>query len=187
MVHECRCGCIQLCENPVDIAAKGAFSTQLKTPPLQTPEVEFLVEGLKAGERVLYRVYPADKEVKIGNVVVVLKDLSTEGEDKDEAVRELAVLLGHAVVQAWRRLATSDNPEEVEAARSMEAPPLPTHCPLCDTEFVCSECSAPSMITGRCAYNADPPMCRKPDELPLLCVECYTKKALAEEEENEQR
>ena len=138
MVHECRCGCIQLgtpveivrlphvTAKPIEITDKETFSVEIKVPPLYRPDVELLVETInvkdEAGAVVetSHFAYLGEKEVKIGSVVVVLNDLSTTDGDKDTAVQKLCDLVGKAVVQAWADLAGSDDPNKQAAARAME-------------------------------------------------------------------
>jgi len=136
MVHECRCACIQLGRGsaqsvtitgaPIDIASKEEFSFEIKVPPLYRPDAEILIETLQAknegGEvtRTLSVARLGQREIKVGDVVVVLNDLYAEDPDKDKAIQKLCDLVGMAVVQAWADLSGSSDSNKRAAAKSME-------------------------------------------------------------------
>lgn len=98
----------------------------LPLPPLHRPAVEVLVETLhlhsQAGGAVeeVYRASLAGLQVMVGRAQITLRSLSAVADTKDEAVQKLCDMTGQAVAQAYVRGLTSEDQDEVEAARSME-------------------------------------------------------------------
>ena len=114
---------------PIEITHDETFTVSLPLPPLHRPTLEVLVEGMvvrdKAGAEVerLYRAYPAGLRVRVGGVEIDLAPLSAVDATKDGATQKLCALAGQAVGQVYVKLLTSEDPNEVEAARSMEIVP----------------------------------------------------------------
>jgi hypothetical protein len=107
-------------------------ATRTETPPLRRPAIEVLVETIRllgpgcgpAGDEV-FRATLASSEVRVGEVTVALASLCGVASVKDEAVRKLCDLVGQAVSQVYVHWIASDDPNEVEAARSMDQEGLP--------------------------------------------------------------
>lgn len=109
----------------VNLSGHDSFSMDVQIPPLKNPEVEVLVEILHlqnddgAVVDEAFRAYVADREIRVGDVTVKLRQVSTVGDTREEAAKKIARLVGIAVAQAYLRLVASDAYQEQEAARSM--------------------------------------------------------------------
>jgi len=95
-------------------------------PPLYRVSLEILGETLHVPgpapdePRTFYRASLASSQVRVGGTEVALRSLSAVGGTKDEAVQKLSDLAGQGVAQAYVDLIASEDPDEREAARSME-------------------------------------------------------------------
>ncbi len=114
---------VEITAKPVKIT-EGRFSVDAAIPPLHRPQIEVLLEHLRCrGETDLeaWRASLADKEVQIGPYVKIrLESLVTLGETREEASGKLGRLAGHAVAQVYLKFLLSEDPAQIEAARSME-------------------------------------------------------------------
>ena len=110
---------------PIEITENESFTASFSIPPLHRPEIEVVLETLLAkddgtGPQRIYRAFVAQESVKVGCVEIVLERFEASATNKEQAGIKLSKLVGQAVVQAYMKLLTSDDPEKVAAARSME-------------------------------------------------------------------
>lgn len=116
---------VHIVGKPIEIAENESFTVKVPVPPLHRPEIEVVLETLLArdgetGPQRIYRAFVAQESVKVGCVKIVLERFEASATDKEEAGIKLGKLVGQAVVQVYMKLLTSDDPDEVAAARSME-------------------------------------------------------------------